>query len=330
MKTFLVCLVAWFPLIIVAEPITQYSLTDVEESVLYDDEFQPSLLDPEQQKRRTQLLISSYIAGVGLYGYLAWWSKDVTRNIETDDGDFLRTETVSNRTSDFHVNNEGWFDLDTPNGGADKLGHAYSSYVSTRLMTQGFKWAGYSRQRAAKLAGLTTGAVMLGVEVMDGFTVEYGFSKEDLVMNLSGVGIGTLLELYPQWDDVFDIRFLYWRSDHAKQLGERDPISDYSGQTYLLVTKASGIPALRDHQFLRYFELAIGYGSRGYQPTPGKYEPQFPKERNLYYGISINLSQLLNDFMFGADKLSRSQYVTEGILEYIQVPGTALLMEHHL
>lgn len=322
------------PLSIHAESIFPYDklaraveTADNLEVVESKEEIQDSV-DPDLQKFRTRLLVSGYMLGVGLYGYLAWWNKDVTRNIETEDGVFLRTETLSNRTSNFRVNNEGWFDLDSPAGGADKLGHAYSSYLSTRLMTQGFEWAGYSHRESAKLAGFTTGAVMLGVEVMDGFTVEYGFSKEDLVMNLTGVGIGTLLDLYPQWDAVFDVRFLYWRSDDARKLGERDPISDYSGQTYLLITKASGIPALRENKFLRYFELAVGYGSRGYQPTPGKYEVQFPKERNLYYGISLNLSELLNDFVFGK-KESRSQRVTTNVLEYLQVPGTALLFEHH-
>lgn len=317
MRIFLTSFLIWLPLVIVAEPLSY------ETTVLEEEPLTPPLFDLKQH--RTRLLISGYTLGVGVYGYLAWWNKDVTRNIETEDGVFLRTETISNRTSDFHISNEGWFGADSQNGGADKLGHAYSSYVSTRLMTQGFKWAGYPQQRAAKLAGLTTGAVMLGVEIMDGFTVEYGFSKEDLVMNLSGVGVGTLLELYPQWDEVFDIRFLYWRSDDARKLDERDPISDYSGQTYLLVTKASGIPALHDYKALRYLEFAIGYGSRGYQPTPGKYAPQFPKERNLYYGLSINLSQLLNDFVYKEKKPSR---ITEGLLEYLQVPGTALLFEH--
>ncbi|OQW92311.1 MAG: hypothetical protein BWK79_14920 [Beggiatoa sp. IS2] len=282
----------------------------------------------EQKQFRTRLLITTYAAATGIYGYFAWWNKDVTRNIENDQGQFIRAETLSNRTADFHVNNEGWFGPKTPNGGADKLGHAYSSYVSTRLMTNGFRWAGYDHKAAAKLAGITTGTVMFGVEVLDGFTVEYGFSKEDLIMNLSGVGIGTLLELQPQLDDLFDIRFHYWRSDDAKKLDEYDPISDYSGQTYLLITKATGIPQLRDYKFLRYLEFAIGYGSRGYQPTPGKYEPQFPKERNLYYGISLNLAQLLNDTVFKGES-SRTQKVTENVLEYLQMPGTALLFEHH-
>jgi hypothetical protein len=135
----------------------------------------------------------------------------------------------------------------------------------------------------------------------------------------------------PTWDDLFDIRLQYWLSDDARRLDEYDPFTDYSGQTYLLIAKASGVPFLRQNQWLRYLELAVGYGTRGYQPTDGTNTQ--PKERNLYYGLSLNLSQLLDDLLFEKDEVSeksRAQQVTQGVLEYLQMPGTALLYEHNL
>jgi len=262
----------------------------------------------QQQKQfRTGLLISGLTLSTALYGYISWWDKSA---------------------STFRVRHEGWFGADTPNGGADKLGHAFSFYVSTRLMTTGFQWAGHNRKEAAQLAGLTSGVLSLGVEIMDGFTEEYGFSTEDLIMNLSGIGLGAVLESYPQWDDLVDIRIKYWPSDDARRLQDYDPVADYSGQTYLLITKASGIPTLRQHQFLRYFELAVGYGTRGYQPNDGT-DTQ-PTSRNLYYGLSLNLSQLLNDTLFKKQNKPRTQKVTENVLEYLQMPGTALLFKHQL
>ena len=285
-------------------------------------------IDLSQRQSRTRWLVGGYVLATALYGYSSWWGKDVEKHRFTEDGQ-LYTETVSNRTSTFRVNNEGWFEEETPNGGADKFGHAFSFYVSTRLMTKGFQWAGYDHTTAAKMAGITSGAVSLAVEVLDGYTVEYGFSKEDLVMNLAGISFATWLELEPEWDDVFDFRFKYWRSDDAKRLGETDPVSDYSGQTYLLITKASGFKSLRDNPWLRYLELAVGYGSRGYQPNPGKYEDTQPKKRFLYYGLSINLSQILTDTVFRHNTTpSNTQKITTGVLEYLQMPGTALLFDY--
>ncbi len=261
---------------------------------------------PPSKSVRTTLLISGFAGATALYGATAWWNKS---------------------SSEFRVRHEGWFEQDSPNGGADKLGHGYSTYVATRLMTKGFQWAGHSQKQAAQLAGLTAGTLSLGVEIMDGFTEKYGFSTEDTIINLAGIGLGVLFETYPEWDEKFDIRLIYWTSDDAKRLEDYDPVADYSGQTYLLVTKASGFPTIRDIVWTRYLEIAIGYGTRGYQPTDGT-DTQ-PKYRNLYYGVSLNLSQLLNDWVFKNDH-TPLQTVTENMSEYLQMPGTTLLFEHHL
>lgn len=286
-------------------------------------------IDRNRSHWRRNALLGGYVLGVGVYGFYSWWDKDVQRNRITESGDVV-TETVPNRTSDFHVSDEGWFGKDTPNGGADKLGHAFSFYVSTRLMTRALEWAGEERDRAIWTAGLTSAGVSLAVEIMDGYTLEYGFSREDLIMNLAGIGTGMLLEYYPAWDDAIDLRWQYWPSDDARKYGETDPIADYSGQTYLLVAKASGIPRLRDHRWLKYLEFQVGYGSRGYQPTPGPFAPDQPeKSRNFYYGIGLNLSEVLDATVFKGSG-SRTQRITDTALEYLQVPGTNLLVEHNI
>lgn len=312
---------------------TSQALSNPEESAPPRDERvtppPAEAVDPALRRSRTRWLIGGYTAAVATYGFLSWWNKDVERHVLHPDGT-VTTETFSNRSS-FHFSSEGWFAEDSPNGGADKLGHFYSSYLSTRLMAETFEWAGHDPYSAARLAGWTSAAVMFGVEVMDGFTLEYGFSKEDLVMNLGGVGLATLFQLNPELDEKFDLRFMYWRSDDADKLGENDPVSDYSGQTYLLITKATGFSALRNKPLLRYLEFAVGYGSRGYQPNPGQFAEPFPKERNIYLGLSLNLAELLNTTLFRNNATpSTTQKVVNTTLEYLQMPGTALLYEHHL
>jgi len=42
------------------------------------------------------------------------------------------------------------------------------------------------------------------------------------------------------------------------------------------------------------------------------------------------LSQLLNDTLFKKQNKPRTQKVTENVLEYLQMPGTALLFKHQL
>lgn len=266
------------------------------------------VLSEEKVRTRTHWLIAGGVAGMALYGANHWWKDGFA-------GDF--------RTVD-----EGWFNQDTYAGGADKLGHAYSTYAGTRLLARGFEELGNSPERSLWLAAGTSLGALTAVEVVDGFSKKYRFSKEDAIMNVLGTGLGVLLEKKPELDKLLDFRVRYWPSDDARRLQQIDPVDDHSGQTYLLVAKASGVAALRKYDPLRYLELAVGYGSRGYEPNTGLASE---RSRHVYYGVTLNLSEILGDSLFsGAYKGSRTQRITNTVLEFIQVPGTAALADHRL
>lgn len=281
-----------------------------EPPIVFESSTLPALgtdptLSEAQKQFRTRLLIGGAATSLLWYGSVHWWN-----------------DTMS---SDFSTVNEGWFGQDTYTGGADKLGHMYSTYVGTRLLTDAFEWAGHDRDSAAWLAAATTWGSMLAVEIGDGFSTHYRFSKEDLIMNTLGSGLALLMEKNPGLDALLDYRLMYWPSSAARQIGQVSPVSDHSGQTYLLAIKASGIPALRKIEPLRYFELALGYGTRGYEPNVGE-----ERSRNVYYGISLNVAEILDATVFGDRKGSRTQKVGNGVLEVFQIPGTAALADHRL
>lgn len=72
---------------------------------------------------------------------------------------------------------------------------------------------------------------------------------------------------------------------------------------------------------LRHFEIAVGCGSRGYDGPPGA-----ERTRSLYFGISLNLSEMLAQTVFHGDKeRGWVQRATDHFLEFIQVPGAAAL-----
>jgi len=266
-------------------------------------------LSEEDKRLRTRALILGGAGTVLAYGATVWWK----------DGS----------SGHFRTTNEGWFGQDTYTGGADKLGHAYFTYAGTRLLSSAFEWAGNDRDDAIVLSAATVFGTMLAVETLDGFSERYKFSKEDVIMNAVGTGLGLLFEKNKRLDDLFDFRLHYWPSGDAKRLDEVGPIGDHSGQTYLLVAKATGITQLKNHDVLRYFELAVGYGSRGYEPNDGA--PALDRSRHVYFGVSLNISEILRNTVFGnAIEKSRSQRVTETVLEYVQVPGTAVLAAHRL
>ncbi len=195
-----------------------------------------------QTRRRTAAAIGAGTIGLAAYGYSKWWR----------DGFVGSFRTV----------NESWFGLDTNSGGTDKLGHGYANYVGTRLLTWSFAALGHDRDAARKLGFVTTVAAFTAVEVIDGFSRKWRFSKEDALMNVAGAGLGYLVEKHPTLDQLLDFRLLYRAGKRDGKRDQWDPLGDYSGQTYLLTLKASGIASIRNQGPLRYLELAIGYRAR--------------------------------------------------------------------
>lgn len=265
-----------------------------------------NVVDPIDRSLRWKnaAVIGGVAFAVGVYGRKHWWSDDMT--------------------SSFGTRNEGWFGQGTYAGGSDKLGHAFSTYAGTRVLARLFEGLGNPPERSLRLAGWTSLGVFTGVEVMDGFSSRWRFSYEDMVANAAGVAFALLSEKYPSIDALLDFRLLYRRSEDDRLRGKTSPSGDYTGQTYLLAFKADGVPRLRNVPLVRYLELLVGYGARGY-------EIQRDPHRLVYCGVGINLSRVLGDTLFrGGLKGGKTQGATDTLLELFEVPGTAAWTDHRL
>jgi len=81
-----------------------------------------------------------------------------------------------------------WLDM-------DKFGHSYTAYHYARWGFQGSRWAGLERRQALLMgAGIST-LLQSTVEVMDGFSKQWGFSWWDMGANASGVALFAAQEL---------------------------------------------------------------------------------------------------------------------------------------
>ena len=218
----------------------------------------------------------------------------------------------------FRWNPEGWFGEQTGSGGADKLGHAFTSYALTNVLADRLVREGRSPERAGLSAALTSQAIMLYVELFDGLSDDHGFAREDVVMNLLGTGLAYARTVSPTLRDTLDYRMEYESSGYK---GFR-PFSDYSGQKYLLAFKLGGVQALRDTP-LRYLELQTGYYTRGF--SKAERDAGLERSRHSFVGIAINLNELL----FGRRTEQESQLRNAGRLffEHVQIPHTAVRSE---
>jgi len=207
---------------------------------------------------------------------------------------------------DFHYDDEGWFAKETSNGGADKLGHFYTNYLITRILTPLYENWGYSNKDAALYASLSTvffsGLLM---EVGDGFS-EHGFSKEDLIVDVLGAAAGYLLATQPNLAKKIDFRVEY--NPFLDTDNVTDFTTDYERMKHLVAIKAEGFEMFEDN-YMRYVELHIGYYTRNFNHNTMPIEE---RERNLYVGIGINLSTLLRPAIGDYAK----------IFNYYQVPYT--------
>lgn len=195
----------------------------------------------------------------------------------------------------FNVRNEKWFQRNTYVGGADKLSHAYSHFLITRGYYDIFLRMGLSPEEAnlkSMIGGSITGLV---IELGDGVS-HYGFSWEDLISDVVGIGFAGLLNAYPHLDELIGFQIQWWPQTapaaHPNQK-LRSPIDDYNNQKYAINLRASGIRVLNEYWYTRYLNLDFGYYSRGYKAdksNPGSDPDLFG--RNLFIGMSINLSKL--------------------------------------
>jgi hypothetical protein len=247
---------------------------------------------PADLQLRNRLIIGGGATLVAAYGSYNWWD--------------------SGFGGGFDTTNEGWFAAGTDFGGADKLGHLYSNYAGVRLLTPLFELAGNGRGESLKLALWSTLGVYTALEVVDGYSRAWKFSPQDAIANAAGAALGYVLETDPELDAIFDFRLDYRRSPNSADF---DPFGDYSAQKYLLVVKADGFAGLRGNGFLRYVEVAIGYGTRGYGSAGAHH-------RDNYVGLSLNLARLLADGVYdGRMHSTPFQRGTDRLFELVQFPS---------
>lgn len=205
-----------------------------------------------------------------------------------------------------HTESEGWFGRDTESGGADKAGHAYTTYVFSHALSYLYKYWGFEKDSAALYGAASSLAIMSYMEFGDSFS-DFGASYEDMLAN----GVGALLGyvLFKNEDLASKIDF---RWEYTFDGSQFDITTDYENSRYLLALKLNGFESLRNTAW-RHLELHVGYYTRNFDDVGDR-------ERNLYFGVGVNLTDLL---------YRHSWKKTATVLRYIQLPYTSITARHN-
>lgn len=205
-----------------------------------------------------------------------------------------------------NATSEGWFGNDTESGGADKIGHAYTTYAFSHALAILYDYWGFDQKSAALYGTLSSYAIMTYMELGDAFS-DFGTSYEDLIANTVGALLGYVLYSNDDLSSKIDFRWEY-----NFKFSDLDITTDYENSKYLLALKLNGFEAARDSLW-RHLEFHLGYYTRNFDSVGGD------KERNLYVGIGLNLTDLL---------YRNSWKKTGTVLRYIQLPYTSIAAKH--
>ena len=229
----------------------------------------------------------------------------------------------------FHTADEGWFGMDTYAGGADKMGHLWGNYAVVRGVSGILAWGGWSKEVSLLTAtGLTLG-LFTTTELEDGYREEYGFSWNDMAMNVTGEVFAVLMETSPWLDRRFDFRLEYWPSKPFRQSAAEDgPFNspeDYTGQRFLLAYHLATIGPLRESSVLcwtKYLDLSLGFQAAHFKPEDHDTNAH---AQDLFAGISVNVQQILDDtIMTGRGPRGAGTRAIGFVNEIYQPPYTTL------
>lgn len=220
--------------------------------------------------------------------------------------------------SSFHFFNDGgeWMQV-------DKAGHATAGYLISNLGYATYRWAGMERKKAIWYGGLLSFAYMANIEILDGFSAEWGFSVWDFTANTAGCLLFVGQQLL--WDEQrFRIKFSFHPTEYAQYrpdlLGEnfvQQMLKDYNGQTYWLTCNISSFLP-ETSRFPRWINVAVGYGAEGMLGAYGNPEgsPDFPRYRQFYLTLDVDLSRIRTR--------SKALHTLLSVLNVIKVPFPAL------
>lgn len=247
-------------------------------------------------RRNTVVITEASLVGITLIGLNQLWYADYER-------------------SKFHTinDNKEWFQM-------DKMGHVFTSYQLGKQSAQLLNWSGVSKKDQL-IYGATLGfGFLTTVEILDGYSQEWGFSWGDVLANASGTGLYVGQELL--WNEQrIALKFSFHQTKYASQspekLGEgflEQILKDYNGQTYWLSANLHSF--FKEKNMPKWLNLAVGYGAdgmlMGVKDVDNQLLTNFDRQRQLYLSLDVNLTNIETN-----SKLLRSIF---DIFKMIKIP----------
>ena len=264
---------------------------------------------PSDTLQKGRLTLVSAVAGAGFTGTMIglnelWYSNQPRSSFH------------------FFDDNADWLQM-------DKAGHAATGYQLSRLGFEATRWTGVEDRRAMMAGAGFAMLFLTGIEVLDGFSTEWGFSLGDFGANVAGGALFVGQQL--GWEEQrVALKFSFSPSGLAQYrpetLGSNDlerAIKDYNGQTYWLsVNPGSFRPG--GAKLLPWLNVALGYsgfGMLGGAANPdfnnaGDALPEMERYRRYFLSFDVDLTRISTK-----SKFLRTVFSTFG---FVKIPAPAV------
>lgn len=230
-----------------------------------------------KKRQNTVIVTEAALASVTLLGLNQLWYADYPR-------------------SNFHFINDNneWLQM-------DKIGHMYSAYHLGRFGAEMMNWSG-ANQKNQLVYGATLGfAFLTAVEVLDGFSSEWGASSGDIIANATGTALYVSQELL--WRErritpKFSFHTTHYANLRPESLGSslnEQLLKDYNGQTYWLSVNLHSFA--KETKIPKWLNVAFGYGADGMLTVNLQNDNvnsiQNPEIfRQFYLSLDVNLAKI--------------------------------------
>jgi hypothetical protein len=188
----------------------------------------------------------------------------------------------------------------------DKIGHAATGYNLSAVQYDMMRWSGLSNTNATIVAGLTALTLQTLVEIFDGHSKQWGFSKGDMLANILGTAFFAGQQ-FAWGEQRIRLKFSFHKTIYSKhnpaELGANKWqrwLKDYNGQTYWLsINPFAFLP--QQSQFPKWLSFSFGYGADGMvgartNPTHinGVSIPNYPRRSRYLFAIDADLKRISN------------------------------------
>ncbi len=207
---------------------------------------------------------------------------------------FIWYKNESAQSFSFFNDNALWLQM-------DKAGHIYTAYHLSMVNSLLLKKAGVNEKKALLWSGISSTAMMLPIEIMDGYSSSYGASLGDIIANTVGAFLPFQQLL---WDENYiHPKYSFFPSSYASlrpnTLGRsmsEQWLKDYNGQTYWLSANFNLLS--KKNIFPDWMAFSIGYsGNEMVYGNPNENLANgYRAQRQMFLSLDVDFSKIKTQY----------------------------------